>query len=77
MKEGSRQGKTTQTIEENAGKAAVANGNLVLNGENAATAAETKNSGDNLNEAKDKGVQVTDGSNNPNGTSAKYRVGLM
>lgn len=72
-----KQTKTAETINNNAGKAAVANGGLVLNSENAATAAETKNGGDNLNEAKDKGVKVTDGSNNPNGSSAKYRVGLM
>lgn len=72
-----KQTKTAETINNNAGKAAVANGNLVLNGEAAAAEANRKNSGDNLNEAKDKGVKVVEGSNNPNGTSAKYRSGLM
>lgn len=70
-----KQTKTAETINNNAGKAAVANGNLVLNGENAATATAVKNGRDNLNEAKDKGVQVVEGSNNPNGTAANYRFG--
>ncbi len=77
METAAKQTETAETINDNAGKAAGANGNLVLNSENAATAAATKNSGDNLGEAEKKGVKVTDGSNNPNGTSANYRSRLM
>ena len=75
IRQGSRLSATTQQIEQNAANAANANGNLTLNGEAAASEARRKNSGDNLGEARGKGVKVVQTTSDPNGTSANYRFG--